>query len=498
MSLINQMLRDLEARHRQEPQRVIPEPSTVSQELSEARTLLKWLGSGLFLLLALWLGSTVGVGPKLPMDLLDSSQGIVSQQDAVGQVAAAPASKTQISYVEPLPLKSRNAPNAIDVHPGNTTVDAEKPAESVRTMPEATPVVSNSAPVRSVQQKNQVGYNLLKVGLLETPGSLRLVLEFQRLPDFRILPAVESGTKIRILLSDSSYGEGLEIPSVSGPLLRSLNLAKENESLLLIAGLGEPGHVRTLKMPADQFHGERLLLDIEPAYIAPPAGPVASKQPSLLAKPVPAAVTRPGQPLVNKVVTDETWLSVEDRANLAMQAGLKALQKNDTAAAEASFSHALILQPRLLKARLQLNTLLLARGKTEESYQLLQSGFQLEPANPELRLACARQLLERGEEEAALDLLQKQPLPELPDNLEYHALRAALFQENGRYQESASLYAALLQRRPEEPIWWLGMAVSFDQTGEFQQAKAAYAQALAIPGLRPDLENYVRDRLGNL
>jgi Flp pilus assembly protein TadD len=72
---------------------------------------------------------------------------------------------------------------------------------------------------------------------------------------------------------------------------------------------------------------------------------------------------------------------------------------------------------------------------------------------------------------------------------------AALLQETGQFAAAAQAYAGLLKLRPETAIWWFGLGVSMDQTGDFDQARNAYRKALALPGLSADVQKYVQSRL---
>jgi MSHA biogenesis protein MshN len=95
----------------------------------------------------------------------------------------------------------------------------------------------------------------------------------------------------------------------------------------------------------------------------------------------------------------------------------------------------------------------------------------------------------------AIKVLRAQPVPAIDQDLEYYALLAALLQETGQFAAAAQAYAGLLKLRPETAIWWFGLGVSMDQTGDFDQARNAYRKALALPGLSADVQKYVQSRL---
>jgi len=81
------------------------------------------------------------------------------------------------------------------------------------------------------------------------------------------------------------------------------------------------------------------------------------------------------------------------------------------------------------------------------------------------------------------------------EDQEYHALLAAVLQETGQYAAAAESYASLLRVNSRQPLWWLGRGIALEQSGKPDQARDAYRRALAIQGLRQDLQDYVRGRL---
>lgn len=190
-----------------------------------------------------------------------------------------------------------------------------------------------------------------------------------------------------------------------------------------------------------------------------------------------------------------TLLSAEEQALRAYRSGLDKLAGNQIGAAEIDFVAALRLNPLLLPARLQQVALLLKTQRRADAEDLLRSGLQLHPQHPQLRKALARLLFDQGQLAEAINTLEAQPLPKMGEDLEYHALLAALWQEAGRYKEAADRYEHLLQARPREALWWLGLAVAREQSGDLAAARIAYRQTLEMSGLRPDLIEFVQNRL---
>ena len=133
--------------------------------------------------------------------------------------------------------------------------------------------------------------------------------------------------------------------------------------------------------------------------------------------------------------------------------------------------------------------------KLAKAEEFVQQGLSLAPGNPDLRKIYARLLLDDRRQNEAINLLKTKPVPSVVQDLEYHALLAALYQESGQFNVASSVYAQLLQVRPQEALWWMGMAISLEQSGNSDSARNAYQKAVSLAGLSPDLQNYIHGRL---
>jgi len=131
----------------------------------------------------------------------------------------------------------------------------------------------------------------------------------------------------------------------------------------------------------------------------------------------------------------------------------------------------------------------------DKAEDLLRQGLQLNPENPDLRKVYARLMLKDQRFAAAIKLLKSEPVPAVASDLEYHALLAALFQESKQFEAASQVYIHLLQVRPQAALWWMGLAISQEQLGKLEQARNAYQRAIDLPGLRPELRNYIQSRL---
>ena len=227
-----------------------------------------------------------------------------------------------------------------------------------------------------------------------------------------------------------------------------------------------------------------------------PVKPVVALPP--VTKPVvaqPPVVSEKKASPVNRVSKKAPTLSRTEQAAHIYQTALQALHAGEIKAAEKALQQALLLNPQLLDARIKLIGLLQKDRRDGLVEDQLQQGLKLHPNSYELRKSYARHLLQAGRVAAAVQALRVTPLPDVAKDHEYHALLGALLQEAGDYPAAVATYRQLLEYSSAEPLWWIGLAISLDQSGAAVKAKQAYQQALDLPGLQVDLQNYAHNRL---
>lgn len=214
------------------------------------------------------------------------------------------------------------------------------------------------------------------------------------------------------------------------------------------------------------------------------------------AAPVESLQLKPFQPPPEKRLSKtKVSQSPQQQAEQLYRSAQQQLKTRALSPAVDQLVQALSLDSQLLEARLLAIDLLTQLQRPQEAAQLLEAGLQLQPDSFELRKRSARRLLTQGDGAAALVLLQAKPLPLVAEDSGYHALLAAVLRENAAYREAAGVYRQLLDFRSREPLWWLGLAISLEQAGVQAEAKSAYQQALALPGLQLNLIDYIKGRL---
>jgi MSHA biogenesis protein MshN len=139
----------------------------------------------------------------------------------------------------------------------------------------------------------------------------------------------------------------------------------------------------------------------------------------------------------------------------------------------------------------------LGAGDTAALLKWLPAQLQARPFDAELRELLARGQLQLGDQGAAIATMQ-QNAPALQRNTAYHALLAALYQQVGEWSASAATYRQLTAIQPGQGAWQLGLAIALEQLDQPAQAGRHYRQALQGQGLDESARQFATERAGSL
>ncbi|MBD3876146.1 tetratricopeptide repeat protein [Stutzerimonas kunmingensis] len=222
------------------------------------------------------------------------------------------------------------------------------------------------------------------------------------------------------------------------------------------------------------------------AQTAPPVAP--DVQP--VAEPAPAPVARP------QVATTPTVQIGSHRPDPLAQARDALQQQNFPRAIELLQAlHA--AQPDNAEAARWLARAYLAAGQIEPLLEWLPAQLQRRPFDAELRMLLARGQLQGGDKQTALATLV-QNAPSLASDPGYHALLAALQQQVGDWAGSAAVYRQLVALQPQQAAWQLGLAIALEQIDQPARAARHYRLAAQGQGLDDNSRRFAAERAGVL
>lgn len=135
----------------------------------------------------------------------------------------------------------------------------------------------------------------------------------------------------------------------------------------------------------------------------------------------------------------------------------------------------------------------LAGSQIDALLAWLPAQLQRRPFDAELRMLLARGQLQSNDKLAALATLTQNP-PALADNPSYHALLAALRQQVGDWAGSAEVYRQLVSAQPQQAPWQLGLAIALEQIDQPAQAARHYSLAAQGQGLDANSRGFAAER----
>lgn len=493
MSLINDMLRDLEARKRAAQQRG-DEPSVADRELPQ--------------------GAPPRDPESRPVATLPHLQPLRDAATRAGPDEgvrwhgrwliplyalglAALAMSIYVTVAGPNGLLQRDSYSRATHEPVAATTSANS---AVRDKPIAASAV---APVAKVAPR------LVMIGIDEASGpALTLRLSFA--------PALSAPLRVnaaegRVQLST----EGAEVGSLDSPSPLLSDWRSEQKDMRWQASFAWAGPVDVSLLPvlgedASQGWVIRLLPDSDSPPPMQSSASVASRAPP------PAAASRPPTaPAVtpfpeNRPSASRAVPTLSAMPALAASAPANSVARN----AETLYADAWRLQqagqlndaigrlevllerePLHARGRELLARLWLRAERGDRAMQVLNDGLAAVPQQPAWVELQARLLDNSGRRAEAIALLDRQGSPE---RLSHQALRGVLNTQEGRFADAANAYQLALALDPTQARWWLGLAVAWDNLGDRSAARNAYQGALDNGELDSGSARFVRERLGAL
>jgi len=453
MSLINQMLKDLEARRKKEEKPLRPAISAV--EAADKKPHRRWL----LVLVVILLITAVPVAQRYFGEKKDNSAEV-------------------------------------------TAIGAVQPAPAVETAPEEKKGRVKTASLQPVETQ------LLGWQLLPHPQGERIVFEFDQQPVFTISHPAPDQTAIILEQSTFSFSQ-IAVPH-SARLLHDIRFEdREGISEIFLFTSGDV-FSKAFVLESGFQQGYRLIVELatpggrtEPdVATVPPAAPstagipVAEEQTVAKEEKTISENPKTEVPIVEKTARNsrkKVPLTKMEQAELAWQKAVKAWQMGDSAATRIALRNCLQLQPDHLKASELQVSLALRSGQRGKVIALLQGAIEKWPEHAKFRTSYATLLAAQGENEQARKVLDD-TLPAAASNADYIALTAELEQRLGRNENAVRQYTKALRLRSGEGRWWSGLGIALEQLGEPQRALMAYRQALRDNRLAQKLKQFVQER----
>lgn len=467
MSLVNDMLRDLEARRASPAERAPLEGLLPADEGASGRR----AGRQRLLLGLLW-GALAVLTALLLARIWQASEAPVT---AAAPATLAPAVPASTSAAVPAPA------------------EAAPPIRLLATLPQhgdgrfILQLLLDRAPsYRRSEQSGVVGLRLPQLRLSDDgprsgrfeQGGRSLSWSLQPLGDGAELLLVGLGDGLQVLDRLEPAGERWQL-WVEVPLEPRVQAGFDPENLP-VAGAEEEAE-------ADDYPSARQAPAAGPARIQPAERLAAA--PANPARPAPAVAA----PVSRTPQVSAARVSVASHQPDALVEARQALLAGDNERAIALLEDLNHRQPDNREALRWLARAWLSDGRVERLIAELPAQLQRFPTDSELRVLLARALLQSGDGAAAVATLAER-MPPLASDPAYHALLAASYQQTAQWRESAQLYRNLVQLRPAHGAWQLGLGIALEQLGERAAAAQHYRQALQGQGLDEDSRRYARER----
>lgn len=192
-----------------------------------------------------------------------------------------------------------------------------------------------------------------------------------------------------------------------------------------------------------------------------------------------------------------TELSFADQDKGKTQEALTLWGRNQRSEAVAALQGFIDANPQAHQSRETLAKLMLQQSDFAAVTILVQEGMAVAPEYAGYRKLQARLLLSGGMTQEAVRLLSNQVPPVSVDS-EYHDLLATAQLSTMDFVGAAKSYQALVQQNRNEARWWYGLAAAWDGQGREAEALQAYQQALNLPSLSAGLRQRSEQRVAEL
>lgn len=205
---------------------------------------------------------------------------------------------------------------------------------------------------------------------------------------------------------------------------------------------------------------------------------------------------QPNEPLTT-VERQSREMPLSERDRLTVQEALTLWSQGQQLSALQALDSFAYENPEAHQSRETLAKLLIRQGEVERALQATEIGLQIAPSHAGYKKVKARILIGQSNVPEALALLSATP-PSVSNDPEYHSLLATAQLAGGEYTQAIQSYRALLRlddtRLEKAPLWY-GLGSAQQRLGNLDEARQAYQQALQQPNLSANLRAQIERRL---
>ncbi|BFM16972.1 hypothetical protein R50073_31550 [Maricurvus nonylphenolicus] len=187
--------------------------------------------------------------------------------------------------------------------------------------------------------------------------------------------------------------------------------------------------------------------------------------------------------------------SLQERDRLVASKSEQLISHEQYQAAEQLLSRFLEENPKSVESLTQLFAVYLRQNRLDDAEALINRSQHL--PGFQFSYMVAQVLIKRQDLEGALRALESQnpPLAEAPA---YYALQAGLHHQRGQNDKAIKLYQSLINLEPTQASYWLGLAVSLDSLGLTDPTLTAFQKALQYSKPNDSYISYVKQRIAAL
>lgn len=348
------------------------------------------------------------------------------------------------------------------------------PAPAAPTASISTAAPAEIAAASSVPTPQQLELEMIARRMEELEAQNRALLEAQAQMAAR--SAADTATL------PSAAADGIDNVAQAGQLPTPIeqSVAPENQVAIAVGAGSQPADLGSI----DPAFADALAVD--PALANQGLADTASQTID------PAAAQQSAAPM-----RSPTELSFADQDKGKTQEALTLWGRNQRSEAVAALQGFIATNPQAHQSRETLAKLMLQQSDFAAVTILVQEGMAVAPEYAGYRKLQARLLLSSGMAQEAVRLLSDQAPPVSIDN-EYHDLLATAQLSTMDFVGAAKSYQSLVQQNRNEARWWYGLAAAWDGQGREAEALQAYQQALNLPSLSAGLRQRSEQRVAEL